>query len=126
MPDSLPPAAPLALVIDDNLDMRDLAARFLGDAGFGVATVDGGQAAIDALLGGLQPQVIVLDLAMPDMDGWDVVRWLQGSRAFARIPLVIWTSGLSQGAVGHARVVGKDSHPQFLIAALRSAMSRSA
>ncbi len=109
----------MLLVADDDDDLLEEATHWLGQAGYQVRVARHGGEAINALQGGMQPSVIILDLMMPVTSGWDVWDWLQAS-ASRDLPVIIWTAtGLSQGAVGHARVVQKGRDPQTLLKAIR-------
>ncbi|HXS44595.1 MAG TPA: response regulator transcription factor [Solirubrobacteraceae bacterium] len=67
---------PLVLVVDDEASVRQALERALALEGFSVTTADGGRAALDAIAA-RPPAVIVLDVAMPDLDGVSVVRRLR-------------------------------------------------
>ena len=69
---------PLVLVVDDEASVRQALERALSLEGFAVATAAGGNEALDAVAQ-RPPAVIVLDVAMPDLDGVSVVRRLRGS-----------------------------------------------
>jgi CheY-like chemotaxis protein len=58
------------LVVDDDADIRDALQLLLGNLGFQVSVAANGREALE-LLAWTHPQLIVLDLMMPDMDGWD-------------------------------------------------------
>ena len=90
-------AAPLALtplgtvlVIDDDPVSRDLMHRYLSKDGFQVETATGGQMGLDRARA-LRPDVITLDVMMPDMDGWSVLAALKSDPALAEIPVVMLT-----------------------------------
>jgi signal transduction histidine kinase/DNA-binding response OmpR family regulator len=84
------PSAPAILVIDDDPTARDLLSRMLSAEGYEVFTAPSGEAGIDAARQ-LQPDLITLDLLMPDMDGWAVLEALKSQAATADIPVVIAT-----------------------------------
>lgn len=108
--------APLLLLVDDDDAIRQTALQLLNDHGYDVITVADGGAALSALSGGLEPLVIILDLLMP-ISGWEVWDWLQTRRDLVHVPVIVWTAtGLSQGAVGHARVVHKGKADDLLAA----------
>jgi CheY-like chemotaxis protein len=58
------------MVVDDDDDIRETLAGLLEDEGYRVAAYTTGQDALEALKAGLEPRVILLDLMMPVMDGW--------------------------------------------------------
>jgi len=76
------------LVIDDDPDIRELIAQVLSDEGYGVVTIGDGQAAI-ALVEAQQPGLILLDLMMPKMSGWQVMRALKASEKSASVPVIL-------------------------------------
>jgi len=69
--------APLVLVVDDYEDTRRIYADYLAFAGFRVAAANDGAEAI-AKAKALSPDVVVMDLAMPGVDGWTATRELKG------------------------------------------------
>jgi signal transduction histidine kinase/CheY-like chemotaxis protein len=91
------------LVIDDDPTARDLMATYLTDEGFAVETAASG---VDGLRRArkLRPAAIILDILMPDIDGWTVLAALKGEPELADIPVVIVTivdeqrSGIALGA----------------------------
>ncbi len=82
------PGAPVALVIDDEASARDLAVRTLTQVGFAVQGARTAQAGID-LARQNAPSIIVLDLNLPDRDGWSVISDLTLDPATAAIPIVV-------------------------------------
>ncbi len=70
-------AVPLVLVVDDDASIRSALDRALRPEGFGVATAADGAAGLAALTSA-SPDVVVLDLAMPDLDGVEVLRRARG------------------------------------------------
>jgi GAF domain-containing protein/CheY-like chemotaxis protein len=79
------------LVVDDDPDFRELARRLLEREGYTVIEADNGRAAL-ARLRDATPGVILLDLMMPEMDGFDVVAAIQGDAAWRPIPVVVITA----------------------------------
>ncbi|HYK98182.1 MAG TPA: response regulator transcription factor [Candidatus Acidoferrales bacterium] len=76
------------LVIDDDDELAGVVRQVLRDAGYSVATVRHGAAALD-LMQHIAPDLILLDLAMPIMDGWSFVRqYRRTARKGARIVLL--------------------------------------
>ncbi|MHC4408285.1 MAG: response regulator, partial [Planctomycetota bacterium] len=78
------------LVIDDNADSRDVLRRTLEDDGHAVATASGGEEGL-ALARELSPSLILLDVMMPGMDGWAVLRQLKSDPALEAIPVAMVT-----------------------------------
>jgi CheY-like chemotaxis protein len=79
------------LVVDDYEDLRRLVALFLFARGYGVLQAPSGRAAIDAAIEGI-PNLILIDLRLPDMNGMEVARELQKIPATAHIPVIAWTA----------------------------------
>ena len=84
------------LVVDDDDDGRALVASFLEGEGFLALEARDGQEALDLLRSGAGPaiRVIVLDLCMPCISGWELVDILRGDPKLARIPIIV-TSGVT-------------------------------
>ncbi len=79
------------LVVDDHPDVRDVLARTLRKAGWTVDEADGGEAALSYLTRHT-PNVIVLDLLMPGVDGFTVVDRLNANPAWSNIPVLVVTA----------------------------------
>jgi len=82
--------ATTVLVIDDDPTVRDLMNRFLGKEGFQVKTASRGEEGL-RLAKELRPDVITLDVLMPEMDGWAVLTALKTDPELADIPVVMLT-----------------------------------
>ncbi|GEP07411.1 response regulator [Methylobacterium oxalidis] len=82
--------ADLVLVIDDDPATRDLLARFLQRDGFKVAAAPDGHAGLEQARA-LRPRVILLDVTMPRMDGWAVLRALRSDPEFGATPVIMVT-----------------------------------
>jgi CheY-like chemotaxis protein len=77
------------LLIEDEPDMREDLAFLLADEGYRVRTAAHGAEALALLEGGARPAVILLDLMMPVMDGWETRARLRTTPALSNIPIVI-------------------------------------
>jgi PAS domain S-box-containing protein len=84
------------LVVDDETASRELMCAALEAAGVASVAVPGGAAAL-LLLQTLQPAAVVLDLMMPDIDGFQVLHELRGDPRWAELPVIVWTA-LNLGA----------------------------
>ncbi len=90
------------LIVDDNESHRTLLITFLEDVGYTVGVAGNGQQALTALRQSRNvPKVILLDVAMPLMTGWEFVRAAQRDARFAAIPVVIMTA---LGALDHTEI----------------------
>jgi type II secretory ATPase GspE/PulE/Tfp pilus assembly ATPase PilB-like protein/DNA-binding response OmpR family regulator len=85
------PAKPLIVVVDDNQDQLTLMERFLSSSGYAVIAADSGRKALKALTE-VKPDLILLDVMMPEMDGYEVCSRLQKSRVTAYIPVIFITA----------------------------------
>jgi PAS domain S-box-containing protein len=78
------------LVIDDDPEAQDIVERFLRKDGFEVVTASSGEEGL-RLAHKLKPAAITLDVMMPDMDGWSVLRALKADPALHDVPVVMLT-----------------------------------
>jgi signal transduction histidine kinase/CheY-like chemotaxis protein len=85
-----PPGASCILVIDDDPVQRELMQRFLGSEGFHVRAASGGEQGL-RLARQLRPVAITLDVMMPQMDGWTVLRALKADPVLCDIPVIMLT-----------------------------------
>ena len=119
--DAAPPPYPLVLVVDDHAESREVCAGLLAQAGFRVVTAING---LDGLVKALSlgPDVIVMDLAMPHLDGLDCMRQLAASSSTRDIPVIVLTAHATSEAKALAFEAGcraflpKPILPELLIA----------
>ncbi len=76
------------LIIDDDSDVRDIMSEHLKRQGFSVLLADGGQAGLD-IAKTERPDAITLDILMPGMDGWSVLKQLKSDKALSNVPVII-------------------------------------
>lgn len=86
------------LVIEDDEDVRSVICDVLEDSGYIATGARNGQQAIEMLESGLRPQLIVLDLTMPIMDGWSFRHWQLRESAVASIPVLLLSAIRNLGA----------------------------
>lgn len=79
------------LVVDDNRDNVEIMSAFLESRGYRVATASDGQGAL-ARLEEVHPSLVLLDVMMPGMDGWQVCRTIKRHPKFASIRVVMVTA----------------------------------
>jgi len=110
------------LIVDDNRATRDALRAVLVTKGYAVAEASGGREALDYLRAGGEASSIVLDLAMPDMSGYEVHEELKRDPALAKIPVVVFSAldddGRLRGVVAYVR---KAVDPDVLLRALERA-----
>ena len=80
------------LVVEDNLDTREVLERVLAICGYDVVTARDGLDGLAYLRGGGRPSVVVLDVAMPNMDGVAFRRALSADARWADIPIIVYTA----------------------------------
>ena len=84
---SLGPDKPVVLVVDDDFDARSIFSFYLRAVGCNVFVASDGRSALDKA-DELAPDVIVMDLAMPRLDGWEAIRRLRQSSWTREIPII--------------------------------------
>ena len=80
------------LVVDDDADTRQGLREILEDEGYRCETADDGTEAL-GLIGGRPPDVVLLDLMMPNMDGWTVLKCMEADPTMRRVPVVVMSAG---------------------------------
>jgi signal transduction histidine kinase/ActR/RegA family two-component response regulator len=98
--------APLIIVIEDEPDARELAARALTRAGFAVLGVGGGEAGL-ALVRSKTPALVLLDIFLPDRSGWRVLQSLKHDPKTQDIPVVVLSVNEDRA---HALALGAAEH----------------
>jgi len=99
---------PLVLVVDDYQDAREMYAEYLSFSGFRVEEASTGAEAIEKAFA-LRPDVILMDLSLPGMDGWTATRRLKNDDRTKGIPVVALTGHALAGASEGARQAGCDA-----------------
>lgn len=100
--------APLILVVDDYQDAREMYAEYLQFSGFRVAEARNGNEALEQAFA-LKPDLILMDLSLPGMDGWEATRQLKADERTQNIPVVALTGHALAGASDGAKRAGCDS-----------------
>jgi len=118
------PRKPLVLVVDDFADNREMYSEYLSFSGYDVIEARNGKEAVDAAQARL-PDIIIMDLSLPVMDGWEATRRLKADDRTRRIPVVALTghalAGHSKGAkdAGCDSFLAKPCLPDQLVAEIR-------
>jgi two-component system, cell cycle response regulator DivK len=99
---------PLILVVDDYQDAREMYAEYLQFSGFRVAEAKNGNEAVEQAFA-LKPDLILMDLSLPGMDGWEATRRLKADESTRHIPIVALTGHALAGASEGAKRAGCDS-----------------
>ena len=101
-------AKPLILVVDDYQDAREMYAEYLEFSGFRVAEAKNGAEALDKAFE-LSPDIILMDLSLPVMDGWEATRRLKADERTRHIPVVALTGHTLSGHSNGAKEAGCDA-----------------
>ena len=110
------------LVIDDDPTVHQLVTRFLADEGFAVETTTGGEGVLETIRQ-FQPDIITLDVLMPEIDGWNILEQLNDDKELRDIPVIMLTildernMGFSLGATDY---LTKPVDPQQLVDVLKT------
>ena len=114
------------LIVDDDPDIRDAVGECLRYEGYDVHSAADGQDALDRLEYGLRPDVILLDLMMPVLNGFDVLEALNSRPEWKSIPVVIVSANRGYEAEdlsGAVSILRKPVNVDRLIAAVEQAVA---
>lgn len=120
--------SPLVLIVEDYADAREMYVEYLKFSGFRVAEARNGVEALEQAFE-LHPDIILMDLALPRMDGWEATRRLKADKRTSDIPVVALTGHALAGHAEGARRAGCDAFvtkpclPDALVAELRSMLN---
>jgi CheY-like chemotaxis protein len=123
-------AQQLVLVVEDYQDAREMYAEYLRFSGFRVEEASNGLEALEKA-SALLPDIILMDLALPRMDGWEATRRLKQDKRTRKIPIVALTGHALAGHAEGARQAGCDSFvtkpclPDALVAEVRRMLENS-
>lgn len=115
---------PRVLLVDDYPDAREMYSEYLEFSGFEVIEAGNGQEALQRAVDAV-PDIILMDLSLPVMDGWEATRRLKADKRTASIPVVALTghalAGISEGAkkAGCDAFVTKPCLPEDLVKEIR-------
>jgi CheY-like chemotaxis protein len=122
------PAVPVVLLVEDHETSADGYAQLLDGAGYRVARAKNGYEAL-ALVSREAPSLVLLDLKLPKLDGWDLLERLKADASVASVPVIVVTGdslpthhelARSRGAVA---VLSKPIDPGELLAVVRDTLS---
>ncbi len=101
--------APLVMVVDDSLTVRRVTQRLLLREGYRVVLAKDGLDALERLAEEL-PQIVLSDIEMPRMDGFDLVRNMRGDARLRELPVIMITSRIAQKHRDYAAELGVDHY----------------
>jgi two-component system cell cycle response regulator DivK len=115
----------LILIVDDFRDDREMYSYFLTLKGFQVASAGDGTEALKKAFE-LQPDLIIMDLGLPGMGGWEAIRRLKADEKTKHIPIVVLTARafISAKAVGSEGCLIKPCQPDKMLAEISHVLSR--
>jgi two-component system cell cycle response regulator DivK len=96
------------LIVEDAPDNRTIAELILRDAGYSVTSVSDGASALVAAAA-KHPDVILMDLSLPHLDGWEATRRLKSDPATSDIPVIAFTAHALPNDIERARAAGCES-----------------
>ena len=119
--------SPFVLVVEDEPSIAEIATLYLNRAGYEVQTAKDGQEALEMITDKL-PDLIILDLMLPKLDGYDLTRWIRDQ---SNVPIIMLTArrsesdriaGLEMGADDY---IVKPFSPQELVSRVRAVLRRT-
>ncbi len=123
------PDRPRVLLVDDYPDAREMYTEYLEFSGFDVVEAGNGMEALQRAVD-TTPDIILMDLSLPVMDGWEATRRLKADKCTASIPVVALTghalADISEGAkrAGCDAFVTKPCLPEDLVREIRRILDR--
>lgn len=116
------------LVVDDEARMRKLVRDFLTNKGFAVIEAEDGEEAVDTFFAQKDIALVLLDVMMPKMDGWEVLKTI---RKYSRVPVIMLTARseerdeLQGFSLGVDEYISKPFSPKILVARVDAILRRS-
>ncbi|HEY5005932.1 MAG TPA: response regulator [Ktedonobacteraceae bacterium] len=124
------PAKAKILIVEDEPSIQQVLCFFLNHNGFEVLGVSNGQDAIRAI-SEFDPQLVILDLIMRPVSGWDVLAWLRVNRPASSLPVIVLSAlvnlkeqmhGFEEGAVEY---ITKPTQPSAIVERVRTILAMS-
>jgi two-component system alkaline phosphatase synthesis response regulator PhoP len=118
------------IVVDDDRDIVRLVKSYLEKAGFQILTAYDGETALQVLRAE-KPQLLILDLMLPDRDGWDVARLVRSDPELAATPIIMLTARVEDNdkivglEIGADDYITKPFNPREVVARVRALLRRS-
>lgn len=118
------------LVVDDDKDILRLVRSYLEKAGYAVFSAHNGETALH-ILRREKPDLLVLDLMLPDRDGWDITRIIRGDTHLSGLPIIMLTARVEDSdkivglEIGADDYITKPFNPREVVARVRALLRRS-
>ena len=123
---ALPSDRPLVLVVEDDRDTRELLVESLAHEGFDAVGAENGAVALEVLRGEARPDVVLLDLRMPVLSGWDLLRIRQADPRLLLIPVIVMTGEPDfSPALHRVTLVRKPVNPDRLAQIVRTVLEQT-
>ncbi len=114
------------LVVDDDDAIRESMCDLLADEGYPVLAARNGREALD-VLHHEHPSLLVIDLTMPEMNGWQLIDAIHADAALSQIPVLVMTAASPDGAdLPALRLLRKPLRAQTLLAVVAASCSHTA
>ena len=120
-----------ALIVEDDPDARKVLSLILKLDGYQIHSAPGGQESLTRLAD-LVPDVILLDVMMPGMDGYQVCQWVRSNPAVRHVPVIMLSGKADPESVARGMEVGADEYlskpitPSSLTKQLKTVLARTA
>ena len=103
----------VVLVVEDNEDIRSLLDAVLGLSGYDVVLAENGHEALRLLVDvHLAPDLAILDVEMPELSGWEVLRSIRDNASTADLPVIVCSVNGSDADLDRGRALGCDGYLQ--------------
>ena len=106
-------------VIEDEEELREMMRDALELSGYAVVTAEEGQQALEKIAGIQNLCLVILDLVMPGMNGWDFFEKMRQRTEFGSVPVIIYTSAPGRAPSGATRVLQKPMPFERLLSTVR-------
>ncbi|QLQ33811.1 MAG: response regulator [Candidatus Thiothrix singaporensis] len=122
------PAAPRVLVVDDSITVRRVTEKFLNSREYHVMAAKDGMEALERM-DEFQPDVVLLDIEMPRMDGFELLGHLRRDPQWAQLPVIMISSRTAHkhrehaGSLGATGFLGKPYQNEVLLGAIQEVLA---
>lgn len=99
-----------ALIVDDSRAMRTILGKMVTSLGFEVSTAIHGKDALDQLVAGLRPELMLVDWNMPEMNGFDLLQSVRSDAAYAATKIIMVTTETEVQRIAAALAAGANEY----------------